>query len=96
MMESRVDCLPNTILQRYCHTDVYCNSGERKLRRLRPETGLSCHSNDNVKLVLRFEMTQQASIAECRDIGIPQECSRLNTCQSFERNSILGLGDYAI
>jgi len=67
MMESRVDCPPNTILQRHCYTDVYYNSGERKLRRLEHETGLSCHSSSNVKLVLRFEMTQQASIAECRE-----------------------------
>jgi len=55
-MESRVDCLPNTILQRHFHTDVYYNSGERKLRRLGSEIGLSCHSSSNVKMVLRFEM----------------------------------------
>jgi hypothetical protein len=47
MMESRVDCLPNIILKRHCLTDVYSNSGEGKLRRLKLETGLSCRSSSS-------------------------------------------------
>jgi hypothetical protein len=38
-------------------------------------------------------MAQQASIAGCREHWDSTKWRRLNTCQSFKRNSVLGLGD---